>query len=69
MTFYFTFFSSSSGDPEERHDLADVDPDTLNMMLGRLKTWMASGVPPQNAPVDPKGNPKNWGGVWTPGWC
>ncbi|XP_070199519.1 arylsulfatase B-like isoform X2 [Littorina saxatilis] len=56
-------------DPEERHDLADTEPQTMKMMMDRLHKWMASGVPPQNTPIDPRGDPKNWGGVWTPGWC
>ncbi|XP_070199395.1 arylsulfatase B-like isoform X2 [Littorina saxatilis] len=56
-------------DPEERHDLADTEPQTMKMMMDRLHKWMASGVPPQNTHTDPRGDPKNWGGVWTPGWC
>ncbi|KAK7098574.1 arylsulfatase B-like isoform X1 [Littorina saxatilis] len=56
-------------DPEERHDLAESDHQTLQMMLGRLQDWIKSGVTPQNAQVDPRGDPKRWGGVWTPGWC
>ncbi|XP_025086916.1 arylsulfatase B-like [Pomacea canaliculata] len=56
-------------DPEERVNLADSEPEMLQFMMARLHKWMVSGVPPQNAPVDPKSDPKNWGGVWTPGWC
>ena len=57
----------SSDDPEERHDLAEKEPDTLAMMLGRLETWLASEVPPQGYHGEPKGSPVH--GVWEPGWC
>ncbi|KAK7098569.1 arylsulfatase B-like [Littorina saxatilis] len=56
-------------DPEERTDLSHSLPDVMRFITSRLQFWMASGVPPQNAPLDPRGDPKNWGGVWTPGWC
>ncbi|KAK7476922.1 hypothetical protein BaRGS_00031861 [Batillaria attramentaria] len=56
-------------DPEERNDLSETEPDMMTFMMNRLQQWMKSGVPPQNSPSDPKGDPKNWGGVWTPGWC
>nr|KAG5688438.1 hypothetical protein BaRGS_001855 [Batillaria attramentaria] len=56
-------------DPEERDNLAEAQPDMMRFMLTRLDQWMKSGVPPQNQPLDPRGDPKNWGGVWTPGWC
>ncbi|KAK7476921.1 hypothetical protein BaRGS_00031860, partial [Batillaria attramentaria] len=56
-------------DPEERNDLSETEPDMMTFMMNRLQQWMKSGVPPQNSPKDPKGDPKNWDGVWTPGWC
>ena len=62
-------FDFDAGDPEERQDLSKSQPDLMKLMMNRLQRWMASGVPPQNAPIDPKGDPKNWGGVWSPGWC
>ena len=62
-------FNFDAGDPEERNDLSESQPDMMKMLMSRLRRWMASGVPPRNAPIDPKGDPKNWGGVWSPGWC
>ncbi|PVD33861.1 hypothetical protein C0Q70_05123 [Pomacea canaliculata] len=56
-------------DPQERNDLAQKQPQILKFMMNRLSRWMASGVKPQTSPVDPRSNPRNWGGVWTPGWC
>ncbi|PVD33860.1 hypothetical protein C0Q70_05121 [Pomacea canaliculata] len=56
-------------DPQERNDLAQKQPEILKFMMNRLSRWMASGVKPQTSPVDPRSNPRNWGGVWTPGWC
>nr|KAG5686688.1 hypothetical protein BaRGS_013587 [Batillaria attramentaria] len=50
-------------DPEERDNLAEAQPDMMRFMLTRLDQWMKSGVPPQNQPLDPRGNPKNWGGL------
>nr|KAG5692144.1 hypothetical protein BaRGS_020692 [Batillaria attramentaria] len=48
-------------DPEERNDLSETEPDMMTFMMNRLQQWMKSGVPPQNSPSDPKGDPKNWG--------
>ena len=59
----------NSDDPEERNDLSESEPDILKMMLSRLDRWLESAVPPQNEQLDPAGDPANWGGIWTPGWC
>ncbi|KAK7476631.1 hypothetical protein BaRGS_00032106, partial [Batillaria attramentaria] len=56
-------------DPEERQDLSAQMPDMMSFLQRRLAEYRQSEVPPQNAPVDPAGDPKNFGGVWTPGWC
>ena len=57
------------GDPEERQDLSQSQPALVRFLTQRLHGWTASQVPPQSDTFDPRGDPKNWGGVWTPGWC
>ncbi|XP_046578743.1 arylsulfatase B-like isoform X5 [Haliotis rubra] len=58
-----------TADPTEHHDLATEFPDLLASMKQRLEKWRQSMVPAHYPPRDPKGDPKNWGGVWSPGWC
>ncbi|XP_046578742.1 arylsulfatase B-like isoform X4 [Haliotis rubra] len=58
-----------TADPTERHNLATKFPDLLASMKQRLEGWRQSMVPAHYPPRDPKGDPKNWGGVWSPGWC
>ncbi|XP_067663023.1 arylsulfatase B-like isoform X2 [Haliotis asinina] len=58
-----------TADPTERHDLATEFPDLLASMKQRLEAWRQSMVPAHNLHADPKGDPKNWGGIWSPGWC
>ena len=59
----------ASEDPTEHHDLSKTDPENLKRLQQRLDYWMKSLVPAQNPPPDPKANPKNFGGNWSPGWC
>ncbi|XP_064601366.1 arylsulfatase B-like [Liolophura sinensis] len=56
-------------DPTEHFDLASQLPQVVSMMRDRLENYRKSMVPAGDLPDDPAGNPKNFGGVWSPGWC
>ncbi|CAH3038820.1 unnamed protein product [Porites evermanni] len=53
-------------DPCEYVNQAKNNPDVLNRMLQWLEEFKNTMVPPRNKPVDPKANPNNFGGVWSP---
>ncbi|KAK3588141.1 hypothetical protein CHS0354_012199 [Potamilus streckersoni] len=56
-------------DPYEHNNLARDQPELVKKMEGILQEYKKHLVPAMHPPEDKKGNPKNFGGVWTPGWC
>ncbi|KAK7481486.1 hypothetical protein BaRGS_00027248 [Batillaria attramentaria] len=56
-------------DPTEHNDLKQTYPAVLAWMKARLEEWKKSLVPAMFPPGDPASNPKNYHGVWSPGWC
>ena len=56
-------------DPTEHDDVKDKYPDVLAKMKARLSELRQYMVPANNPPSDPASDPKNFGGVWSPGWC
>ncbi|XP_037558828.1 arylsulfatase B-like isoform X2 [Dermacentor silvarum] len=56
-------------DPEERHDLSPSQPELAALLEKRLRTLARRLVPEDNPSNDPRGDPRRWGGVYTPGWC
>lgn len=55
-----------TGDPYERHDLADQRPDVVQQLLGRLAYYNQTAVPVYFPPDDPRANPSRHGGAWVP---
>ncbi|XP_073245668.1 arylsulfatase B-like [Porites lutea] len=53
-------------DPCEYVNQAKNNPDLVNQMLQQLEKFKQTMVPPRNKPFDPKANPDNFGGVWSP---
>ena len=53
-------------DPCEYVNQAKNQPDIVASMLGRLDDYRKTMVPPRNKPFDPRANPNNFGGVWSP---
>lgn len=53
-------------DPCEYVDLAKNESELVESMLKRLEGFKETMVPPRNQPLDPKANPNNFGGVWSP---
>lgn len=56
-------------DPYERHNIAALEPEVLEGMLGRLVPELRRYVLPHNPPLSKLGDPNNFGGFWSPGWC
>ncbi|CAH1273093.1 ARSB [Branchiostoma lanceolatum] len=67
--FIGTWLFNLKDDPTEHHNLADTMPDKLKEMQAKLAEYRKSLVPAINPPPDPKSNPQDWGGAWSPGWC
>ena len=55
-------------DPCEYTNLAEQQPDMLNMLLGLLENYKKTMVPIRNKPYDRNADPKYHNGVWTT-WC
>ncbi len=55
-----------TSDPCEYNNLAHQMPQIVAMLEARLSKYEATMVKPRNKPEDPAGDPKLWGGVWTP---
>ena len=53
-------------DPCEYVDLAKNESELVESMLKRLEGFKETMVPTRNQPLDPKANPNNFGGVWSP---
>jgi arylsulfatase B/arylsulfatase I/J len=53
-------------DPYEKQELSKENPKIVKMMLEKLQVHKSKAVQPGNKDSDPKGNPKYFGGVWTP---
>ena len=53
-------------DPCEFNNLASGRPELVKELLGRLKLYEATAVPPRKEPEDPKGLPYYHNGNWVP---
>lgn len=56
-------------DPTEHNDLSELYPELVKEMEAKLDEYRKSYVEPKTYAYDPRSNPKNFGGFWTPGWC
>ncbi|XP_071099625.1 arylsulfatase I-like [Haliotis cracherodii] len=56
-------------DPTESRDLSRRFPDLVDQLKAKLDTLSATFTPAHVPAADSNGKPRNWGGVWTPGWC
>ncbi|XP_030607276.1 arylsulfatase I-like [Archocentrus centrarchus] len=55
-----------TGDPYERHDLAEQRPDVVQQLLARLAYYNQTAVPVYFPPDDPRANPSQHRGAWVP---
>ncbi|CAH2092382.1 unnamed protein product [Euphydryas editha] len=52
-------------DPCETRNLANSEPEVLRSMLNELEKINKTAIPPNNKPLDDRGNPKFWGHLIT----
>lgn len=57
------------GDPQERRDLSSRMPGMVKVMQRELRARASDMRPPDDFPDDPRGDPRQWGGAFSPGWC
>ena len=53
-------------DPCERKNMAPVYQDIVALMEKRIEVYNSTHVEQLNPPFDPRADPRNFGGVWTP---
>ncbi|XP_046553561.1 arylsulfatase I-like [Haliotis rubra] len=58
-----------SADPTEHHDISKDNPILVNFLLQMLALKNGTRVPAMDPPSDPRSNPVNFNGAWSPGWC
>ena len=58
-----------SEDPEERHDLSSELPDMVESLKARAVEHFYRLKPRHVPEFNRLGDPKHWGGYWSPGWC
>ncbi|XP_048247762.1 arylsulfatase I-like [Haliotis rufescens] len=58
-----------SADPTEHQDISKDNPDLVNFLLQMLARKNGTRVPAMDPPSDPRSNPVNFNGSWSPGWC
>ncbi|XP_059170480.1 arylsulfatase I-like [Physella acuta] len=56
-------------DPNEHNNIYDQHPDIVSQLTDRLEAYKRGYVDPNFPPSDPRADPSNYGGVWSPGWC
>ena len=53
-------------DPNERSNVADLYANIVNQLKDRIEYYNATHIKQLDPPFDPKSDPANFGGVWTP---
>ncbi|XP_046545775.1 arylsulfatase B-like [Haliotis rubra] len=56
-------------DPTEHNNLAQMMPDMVAKLRARFEEYKKTMVPANYPDGDPASDPRNFGGVWSPGWC
>ena len=54
-----------TADPCELNNLVFTYPDVVRIMETTVEMYRSSAIPPGNKPIDPRGDPKYYGYVWT----
>ena len=64
-----TYLFDLKNDPNEYYNIAINNLDVVEEMLQRYKEYESSMIPPNSADEIEEGNPINFNGVWSSGWC
>ena len=55
-----------TADPHERKDVSASFPDVVSKLKQRIEMYNSTHIEQLRPPFDPRSDPKNFGGVWTP---
>ncbi len=58
-----------TADPLETNNIADLHPELVLSMMERIAEIEVTAVPADDPDDAEAGNPNNFGGFWSPGWC
>ena len=61
-----TWLFNITADPNERNNVADTYPDVVKQLKKKIEYYNSTHIVQYNLPIDPKCDPANFGGVWTP---
>ena len=61
-----TWLFNLTADPNERNNVADKYPEIVKQLKERIEYYNSTHIAQINVPIDPKSNPANFGGIWTP---
>ena len=61
-----TWLFNVTADPNERNNVADKYPEVVKQLKERIEYYNSTHIVQFNLPIDPKCDPANFGGVWTP---
>ena len=61
-----TWLFNLTADPNERNNVADKYPEVVKQLKERIEYYNSTHIAQINVPIDPKSNPANFGGIWTP---
>ena len=61
-----TWLFNITADPNERNNVADNYPEVVKQLKERIEYYNSTHIHQIITPFDPKCNPANFGGVWTP---
>ena len=56
-------------DPTESVNMFDTEPEIAEDLMMLLEEYIVTLPDEQYPDNDPSGNPSNFGGVWSDGWC
>ena len=61
-----TWLFNVTADPNEKHNLAESFPDVVSQLKQRIEDFNSTHIPQVRPPFDPRADPDNFEGVWTP---
>ena len=61
-----TWLFNITADPNERNNVADKYPEVVNQLKERIEYYNSTHITQFHIPTDPRSNPANFGGIWTP---
>ena len=61
-----TWLFNITADPNERNNVASQYPEVVKQLKERIEYYNSTHIEQLDPPIDPRSNPSNFGGVWTP---